>query len=132
MFHKWGCLFLLKDRQFFFNNLQFYRSNFRYRRNVNSRIVKNNRLLMMLIIASVILLIPVFTMLYSSKVNWTLFDFVIAGTLLFLTVLSFEFVFRFLQPRRTRLIALSILIILLALIWIELSVGLVGSPFAGN
>ena len=79
-----------------------------------------------------LLLIPFIAMQFSNEVNWTIMDFLIAGVLLFGTGLTIEFVLRKVKTRKNRILICGIILLLLLLIWIELAVGLFGSPIAGN
>ena len=71
-------------------------------------------------------------MQFSNEVNWSIMDFVIAGVLLFGTGLTIQFVLRKVKTRKNRILICGIIILLLLLLWIELAVGLFGSPIAGN
>lgn len=71
-------------------------------------------------------------MQFSNEVNWSIMDFVVAGVLLFGTGLTIEFVLRKVKTRKNRILVCGIILLLLLLIWIELAVGLFGSPIAGN
>jgi uncharacterized protein YybS (DUF2232 family) len=94
--------------------------------------MKNARLTLILSAIIVLLLIPLVAMQFTDEVDWDLFDFTIMGILLLITGLSIEFVlrtFRHLQERV--LIAVAILIVFF-LVWAELAVGILGSPWAGS
>lgn len=71
-------------------------------------------------------------MQFTSEVNWSIMDFVMAGILLFGTSLVIEFVLRKVKSKKNRIIICSIIIVLLLLIWVELAVGIFGSFIAGN
>ena len=92
----------------------------------------NKRLTSIFIFATILLVIPIIAMQFSNEVNWTISDFMVAGTLLFSTGLLFEFVLRKVKKMRNRIILVSIIIALLLLTWIELAVGIFGSPLAGS
>ena len=68
----------------------------------------------------------------SGKVNWTLGDFIVMGSLLIGTGLSYELIARKLGNATQRAILAIVILVAFLLIWIELAVGLFGSPFAGN
>ena len=68
-------------------------------------------------------------MQFTDEVNWTLFDFVIAGILLIGTGLICEFTLRKIKYRIAIIIAIFVVLLL---IWIELAVGIFGTPFAGT
>ena len=93
--------------------------------------MKNKRLLGILGIVVTLLLIPAIAMQFTQEVNWSSFDFLVAGILLLSTGLSIEFVLRKVSRKYQVILVLSILG-LLFLIWIELAVGVFGTPFAGS
>jgi hypothetical protein len=71
-------------------------------------------------------------MQFSNDVNWSIMDFVVAGVLLFGTGLTIQFVLRKVKTRKNRILICGIILLLLLLLWIELAVGIFGSPIAGN
>lgn len=92
----------------------------------------NRRLLYIVIAIAIILLIPLIAMQFSEVVNWSLFDFIIATTLLSGTGLLCEFVLRRVKEKNHRIIFCVINLAILILVWIELAVGIFGTPFAGS
>jgi len=84
------------------------------------------------IIVASILLIPLIAMQFTSEVNWQLMDFIIMGLLLFPGFFLVDLIWRSIRNKKYRWIALAIVIILFLLIWVELAVGLFGTPLAGN
>ncbi|MCU0322753.1 MAG: hypothetical protein MUE72_10070 [Chitinophagaceae bacterium] len=94
--------------------------------------LQKSRLFYIISSATLLLSIPLIAMQFTQEVNWTLFDFSIAAILLFGTAIVIELVLRKFKPLKTRLFICAIVLVLLALIWIELAVGIFGSPFAGN
>lgn len=93
---------------------------------------QNIRLLSIVLTVALLLAIPLIAMQFTQEVNWTLSDFVVAGVLLLGTGLGCEFVLRTIQKTKHRLALCAILLSALVLIWIELAVGIFGSPFAGS
>lgn len=81
---------------------------------------------------AVILSLPIVGAMVSQEVEWSLFDFLIALFLLSVFGLAIELIFQRLTAIQSRRFALAILLLLLVLIWGELAVGLIGSPFAGD
>lgn len=79
-----------------------------------------------------ILLVPFIAMQFTSEVNWTMSDFVIAGVLLAAMGLAYVLTTIKMRNPRTRLIAGAVFAVALLLVWAELAVGLVGTPFAGS
>lgn len=94
--------------------------------------VKPKNIVTLLSIVALLLLIPFVAMQFTNEVNWSAMDFVVAGVLLLGTGLSIEFVIRKVKTRKNRIIICGIILLVLLLLWIELAVGLFGSPIAGN
>jgi hypothetical protein len=94
--------------------------------------MQNKRLTVILLTVVFLLLIPLIAMLFTNEVSWTLADFVIAGVLLMGTGLACELVMRRVKKPRYRIVMCAIILTILALIWIELAVGIFGTPFAGG
>jgi len=94
--------------------------------------MENKRLIVILLAATVLLLIPLMAMLFTNEVNWTGFDFLVAGTLLYSTGLLCEFVLRKVQKTEYRIVLCGILLVMLFLSWAELAVGIFGTRFAGS
>ena len=80
----------------------------------------------------VILSIPLMAMQFTEEVNWTISDFLVMGILLFTTVFTIDFVLKKFKTLKSRLILIVGIVVLLALVWAELAVGIFGSPFAGS
>lgn len=95
-------------------------------------ITQNTRLTGILLTATTLLLIPFIAMQFTNEVNWSLFDFIVAGVLLFGTGLVCEFVLRTVTKKGYRIALCAVILVALALIWIELAVGIFGSPIAGS
>jgi hypothetical protein len=84
----------------------------------------------LILITASILCVPLVGMQFSDEVDWTLFDFVAAGVLIFGAGLTFELI-----ARKTGNVAYRVATGLacataLLLIWINLAVGLIGSEDA--
>lgn len=94
--------------------------------------MENKRLITILSIATTLLIIPLAAMQFSAEVNWSLFDFIIAAILLFGTGLSIEFVLRKVKQSKLRILISLIILFVLVLVWAELAVGILGTPFAGS
>ena len=94
--------------------------------------MQNKRLYIIFTISLFLLLIPKIAMQFTDEVNWTLVDFIVAGGLLFIAGLISEIVMRKIKSPSFKLALLSTIIIIVILIWIELAVGIFGTPFAGN
>ena len=93
---------------------------------------QNTRLIIIVGIVVVLLLVPLIAMQFTSEVNWSYFDFVVAGTLLLGTGLACEFVLRKVKITQYRIAICVAIVAVLILVWAELAVGIFGTPFAGN
>lgn len=79
-----------------------------------------------------LLCIPLFGNIMSDEVNWSPSDFMMAGTLLFATAFSVNLVRSRIKKQSWKILICTFILLALALIWIELAVGIFGSPFAGS
>jgi hypothetical protein len=94
--------------------------------------MQTKRLQAILLIVVLLLLIPFIAMQLTDQVNWSLFDFIVAGVLLLTTGLLCELVFRKIKKIQHRIILCVAILVVLFLIWIELAVGIFGTPLSGN
>jgi len=94
--------------------------------------MRNKRLIIILLISLFLLLIPLIAMQFTEEVDWTITDFIVAGGLLFGAVLISEIVLRKITNINYKVGLLGAILIILILIWIELAVGIFGTPFSGN
>lgn len=94
--------------------------------------MKNKRLIIILISVGILLLIPFIAMQLTEEVNWTFFDFIVMGTLLLLTGIILEVVLRKVTQTKYRILLCVLVIGAFLLVWVELAVGIFGTPFAGN
>lgn len=92
----------------------------------------NNRVKMGAVGIAAILSIPLIAMQFSSEVKWTFSDFMIAAFLLTVTGLFCELLVRLVNKRYLRYGLIFLAILILALVWAELAVGVFGTPFAGS
>jgi hypothetical protein len=95
-------------------------------------ITGNKRLAGILFTASLLLLTPLVAMLFTDEVDWSFSDFIIAGVLLFGTGLLCEFALRKVKKTQYRIAIVAAILVVLLLTWIELAVGIFGTPFAGS
>ena len=79
-----------------------------------------------------LLIIPLIAMQLTDEVEWSLFDFIIMGTLLLITGLMGEIIFKKVKKYKHRVILYVVVAIIFFLIWAELAVGILGTPFSGN
>ena len=94
--------------------------------------MKNKRLIGIMLTAALLLLLPLIAMQFTDEVNWNVFDFVVAGVLLFGTGLICELVLRKIKKTKYRVAICAFILAALLLVWAELAVGIFGTPFAGS
>lgn len=94
--------------------------------------MKNKRFISILLTVATLLCIPLIAMQFTNEVNWTLSDFIIAGTLLLATGIAIEVIARNARNRKTRIGIVAGILIAFFLVWAELAVGIFGTPFAGS
>jgi len=94
--------------------------------------MKNKRFYNIVLALEVLLLVPLIGMQFTDEINWKLFDFIVAGVLLFGLGLMIELVLRNIKNRNYRDIVLLAVLILFFLTWAELAVGIFGTPLSGN
>ena len=99
---------------------------------VSSILAKYKRFLFMLSIAFGLFMVPLIARQFTQTVNWSVNDFIVMGILLLSTSLFCELVVRNIQKIYFRIILVIAVLLLILLIWVELAVGVIGTPFAGN
>ena len=92
----------------------------------------NQRSILLYSLPFVILSIPFIAMQFTTEVNWTLSDFVIMGGMLFATVFAIDLVLKKFKTLKSRLVIVSVIVLLLMIVWAEMAVGIFGSPIAGS
>ena len=100
--------------------------------NRTSMITKNKRLIGIVITVAILLSIPLIAMQFTNEVDWSPFDFVVMGILLLGTGLMCELVMRRVKKTGYRIAIVGAVLIAFLLIWVELAVGIFGTPFAGS
>ena len=90
------------------------------------------RPIIILLLVCMILLIPFIGMQFSSEINWSFFDFLIAGVLLMGTGIMLELFLRKIKNRVLRFLLIVLLLIIVVLFWVEMAVGILGTPLSGN
>lgn len=68
----------------------------------------------------------------GNGVHWDVFDFVIAGTLIFSTGFAVQWLYRQLKTKKYRMAIVAAIVLMAVLIAMEMAVGLFGTPLAGN
>lgn len=94
--------------------------------------IQNKRLIGIVLTVVILLSIPLIAMQFTNEVNWSPFDFMVAGVLLLGTGMACEVVIRNVSRSQYRIAICGAILVTLVLIWIELAVGIFGTPLAGN
>lgn len=79
-----------------------------------------------------LLSLPAVAMFFTDEVKWGPGDFLVAAVLLGGTGLLLEFAVMRLPTLKRRVLAGGAVVLALLFVWVELAVGIVGSPFAGS
>ena len=79
-----------------------------------------------------LLAIPAIGMLFSDDVNWGPEDFLVTGFLIFGLGVLIALARHRISNVRTRIVVIASGILIFFLFWLELAVGVFGSPIAGN
>ena len=93
---------------------------------------EKNRIVLIFLIVGVLLLIPLIAMQFTNEVNWTIFDFLVAATLLLTAGFAINFVISRIKITSQKIAICAAIIAVFLLIWVELAVGIFGTPFAGS
>jgi uncharacterized PurR-regulated membrane protein YhhQ (DUF165 family) len=80
----------------------------------------------------VLLCIPLLGNLFSKEVNWSASDFLIAGALLFTAAFLINLVRNRVKKQSQKVMICIFILLALVLVWLELAIGIFGSPFAGS
>jgi lipid-A-disaccharide synthase-like uncharacterized protein len=79
-----------------------------------------------------LMLIPYIGSQFSEEMDWKLSDVLIGGTLLFGLGMLIQFLMTKLNNSKWRIPVILGVIAIFILIWLELAVGIFGTPLAGN
>ena len=79
-----------------------------------------------------LLLIPLLGNFFSDEVNWSLFDFLVMGIILLTFGILINVIIDKLKKRSFKVLFIILTLLVFALIYLELAVGIFGSPFAGS
>ena len=73
-----------------------------------------------------LLMLPLIGMQFSKEVNWSGFDFLVAGVLLFGTAIIVDTILKKVKSKSQRILFVLFALLVLFLIWAELAVGVFG------
>jgi hypothetical protein len=92
-----------------------------------SKIIKSTLLITAVILGSIFI-----AMQFTESVNWSTFDFLVAAILLLGGGLIIDLIWRLIKNPTIKLaVAIGILLLVL-LLWLELAVGVFGTPLSGS
>jgi hypothetical protein len=94
--------------------------------------IQNLRLFGIVFTVGVLLSIPYIAMKITGEMKWNWFDFLVAGVLLLGTGLACEAVLRIFEKTSHRIAICLVILAGLFVVWAELAVGIIGTPFAGS
>lgn len=94
--------------------------------------MKKQRFKIHLSVVALLLCIPLIAMQLTDEVSWTNLDFVAMAALLLGVSILTELALRKLPNNKSRVITVSFIILTFLIIWAELAVGILGTPFAGS
>lgn len=94
--------------------------------------MKKQNIIRSILAAELVLLIPLIAMQFSDSWDWRLPDFIIIGLLLAGVGIGYQMIVTG-AKNNSRLAALGIILAaVMILLWIEMAVGIFGSPIAGS
>lgn len=94
--------------------------------------MKNKRLKIILALVAILLFIPFIAMQFSNEVAWSGFDFLLMGILLFSAGLLCDLIMRKVTRTKYRIALCIAILAVFLIVWAELAVGILGTPFAGS
>ena len=85
--------------------------------NLYLKIMKNIRLICILLAVPALLLIPFFAMKFTDEVNWTALDFTTMGVMLLVTGLAIEAALRIIKATWVRTTAVCAVLFVFVMVW---------------
>ena len=79
-----------------------------------------------------LLLIPLFGNIFLDEFDWSLFDFILMGIILISLGFLINLIIDKFKERNYKIILIIITLLFFILLYVELAVGIIGTPFAGN
>ena len=79
-----------------------------------------------------LLLIPILGNVFFDEFDWSLFDFILMGFILISLGFLINLIIDKLKKRSYKIILIIITLFFFILLYVELAVGIIGTPFAGN
>lgn len=102
-------------------------------KSIKTNFILINKDLKRVVFAVAMILLAVWVLMqFTDNIAWSLFDFLIAGMFLTGTGLIYFFAIKRISSSRRRTIVGLIIGFILFVIWVELAVGVFGTPFTGS
>lgn len=93
---------------------------------------QNKRLIGIVFGVGLLLLAQFTAMKLTGDVQWSMFDFVLAGVLLLGTGLAIELVLRMVTQFKYRVAICAAILLALLIVWAEIAIGVFGTRFVGS
>jgi mannose/fructose/N-acetylgalactosamine-specific phosphotransferase system component IIC len=94
--------------------------------------MKKQSIIRSILAAELVLLVPLIAMQFSDEWDWKLSDFIIIGMLLAGVGFAYQLIVNGLKSNFRHAIMGFIIAAVMILLWVELAVGIFGSPIAGS
>jgi mannose/fructose/N-acetylgalactosamine-specific phosphotransferase system component IIC len=94
--------------------------------------MKKQSIIRSILAAELVLLVPLIAMQFSDEWDWKLSDFIIIGMLLAGVGFAYQLIVNGLKSNFRHVVMGFILAAVMILLWVELAVGIFGSPIAGS
>ncbi len=94
--------------------------------------MKKSKIIRSILAAELILIVPFVAMFFTEEVDWNVPDFIVAGILLVGVGYAFQLISDGIKSNSKQVAIGLMLAAFIILIWIELAVGIFGSPIAGS
>lgn len=93
---------------------------------------ENIRLFGIVLTVGLLLMVPAIAMRFTSEVNWTRGDFIVAGLLLLCTGLGCELAIRSIKKVGFQALAVAAILGACFVLWVELATGFIGRTLGGR
>lgn len=94
--------------------------------------MKKENIIRSVLAAELVLLVPLIAMLFSDEVDWGVADFVVVGILLAGVGVAYQLIVNGVKNNSYQVAIGIVLAVVMILTWMELAVGVFGTPFAGS
>lgn len=94
--------------------------------------MKKQNIIRSILAAELVLLVPLVAMLFTDEVDWGVADFIVVGILLAGVGVAYQLIVTGIKNSSYQAAIGIVLAAAMVLIWLELAVGVFGSPFAGS